>query len=71
MQRYLDAQLCQGLAIESFTGRQPRGPGHSGGETVVSVRTSQGQRDEGDALIGADGLWSRTRTQLLGYQARA
>eukprot|EP01034_Spumella_vulgaris_P034497 gene34496-42543_t len=40
-----------------------------GAETVVTVRTSQGKEIEGDALIGADGLWSRTRTQLLGYQS--
>ena len=33
---------------------------------VVTVRTSRGKEVEGDALIGADGLWSRTRTQLLG-----
>lgn len=33
---------------------------------VVTVHTSRGKVVEGDALIGADGLWSRTRTQLLG-----
>lgn len=36
------------------------------GDGVVTVRTSRGKAVEGDALIGADGLWSRTRTQLLG-----
>jgi len=35
---------------------------------VVTVRTSRGKDVEGDALLGADGLWSRTRTQLLGEQ---
>lgn len=69
VQRYTDAQLYQGLAIESFTDASRAAPVIPGGETVVSVRTSQGKEIEGDALIGADGLWSRTRTQLLGYQA--
>lgn len=36
---------------------------------VVTVRTSRVKEVEGDALIGADGLWSRTRTQLLGAAA--
>ena len=36
---------------------------------VVTVRTSRGKEVEGDALIGADGLWSRTRAQLLGSTA--
>ena len=35
-------------------------------DDVVTVRTSLGKVVEGDALIGADGLWSRTRAQLLG-----
>ncbi len=69
VQRYTDAQLYQGLAIEYFTDASRAAPVIPGGETVVSVRTSQGKEIEGDALIGADGLWSRTRTQLLGYQA--
>lgn len=33
---------------------------------AVTVRTNRGKEVEGDALIGADGLWSRMRTQLLG-----
>ena len=32
----------------------------------VTVRTSRGKEVEGDALVGADGLWSGTRLQLLG-----
>ena len=31
----------------------------------IQVRTSTGKAVEGDALVGADGLWSRTRAQLL------
>ena len=51
-----DAQLHLDHAIDRFT---------DNGE-VVTVRTSRGKEVEGDALIGADGLWSRMRTQLLG-----
>lgn len=70
--RYTDAQLHQGVGIESFTdasahaGRVGAVPG---AETVVSVSTTEGKEIEGDALIGADGLWSRTRLLLLGSQA--
>lgn len=69
VQRYTEAQLYQGLGIESFADASTTPPSVPGSETVVTVRTSQGKEIEGDALIGADGLWSRTRTQLLGYQA--
>lgn len=34
--------------------------------SAVSVTTTAGARVDGDALIGADGLWSRVRQQLLG-----
>lgn len=51
-----DTQLHLGHTLDAFTE----------GDGVVTVRTSQGKAVEGDALIGADGLWSRTRTQLLG-----
>lgn len=39
---------------------------HAETDGAVLVRTSRGKEVEGDALIGADGLWSRTRAQLLG-----
>jgi len=32
----------------------------------VALQTQAGLEVEGDALVGADGLWSRVRTQLLG-----
>lgn len=35
-------------------------------EGAIQVRLADGKEVEGDALVGADGLWSRTRTQLLG-----
>ena len=33
---------------------------------AVTVQTSDGLQVEGDVLVGADGLWSSVRTQLLG-----
>ncbi|RZJ09927.1 MAG: FAD-dependent oxidoreductase [Acidovorax sp.] len=53
--KYTDTQLHLDHAIDSF----------ADDGSVVTVRTSRGKEVEGDALIGADGLWSRTRTQLL------
>lgn len=55
--KYTDAQLNLEHAIDGFT---------DAGD-VVTVRTSRSKEVEGDALIGADGLWSRTRTQLLAH----
>ena len=55
LEQKTEAQLNLEHAIDSF----------SEGEGVVSVHTSRGKEVEGDALIGADGLWSRVRTQLL------
>ncbi|MGP1630730.1 MAG: FAD-dependent oxidoreductase [Giesbergeria sp.] len=48
-------QLHTNVAIESFSEAQD----------VVRVRTAQGREIEGDALLGADGLWSKVRAQLL------
>jgi salicylate hydroxylase len=56
--KYTDTQFHLDHAIERFTDA----------EGVVTVRTSRGKEVEGDALVGADGLWSRTRAQLLGEQ---
>ena len=56
LQRHSDTQLHLSHAIEHF----------ADDGSAVTVRTSRGKEVEGDALIGADGLWSRTRTQLLG-----
>ena len=55
VQESAEVQLNLGLSIDGYTQ----------GDGVVLVRTSAGKEVEGDALIGADGLWSRTRTQLL------
>lgn len=48
-------QLHAGVAIEHF----------SEVDNVVRVRTTPGREIEGDALLGADGLWSTVRAQLL------
>lgn len=50
-----DIDLHLGLGIEH----------HAETAHTVLVRTSAGREVEGDALIGADGLWSRTRSQWL------
>lgn len=36
---------------------------------VVTLKTTKGIEVEGDALLGADGLWSRVREQMLGDAA--
>lgn len=64
--KYTDTQLNLEHAIEGFTDGSAAGNAMPGAETAVSVRTSRGKEVEGDALVGADGLWSRTRLQLLG-----
>lgn len=51
-----DATLRLGQSLEAFT------PGPGG----VQVHTAQGLALEGEALVGADGLWSRVRQLLLG-----
>ena len=38
---------------------------HEDDGNVVTITTAQGKKIEGDALIGADGVWSRTRQHLL------
>lgn len=50
-----DVQIHLGCAIER----------HAEAEGAIQVRTGAGKDVEGDALVGADGLWSRTRQQML------
>lgn len=38
---------------------------HEDNGEAVTITTKHGKKIEGDALIGADGLWSRTRLRLL------
>ena len=38
---------------------------HEDNGRVVTLTTKQGKQIEGDALVGADGIWSRTRLRLL------
>ncbi|KRC20067.1 MULTISPECIES: FAD-dependent monooxygenase [unclassified Acidovorax] len=64
--KYTDTQLNLEHAIEGFSDGSTCGTAVPGAETVVTVHTSRGREVEGDALIGADGLWSGTRLQLLG-----
>jgi salicylate hydroxylase len=55
VQQHADVQLRLGEQLESFTDTP----------SLVQVRTQSGLQLEGQALIGADGLWSRVRPQLL------
>lgn len=64
--KYTDTQLNLAHAIEGFTDGSTATHAIPGAETAVTVRTSRGKEVEGDALVGADGLWSLTRQQLLG-----
>ena len=56
VQRHTSARLHLAQPLESFQ-QTPQ---------AVTVRTADGLASEGDVLIGADGLWSTTRQQLLG-----
>lgn len=51
-----EVQLNQGITIDHY----------AESDGVVLIRTTDGKEIEGDALIGADGVWGRIRTQLLG-----
>ncbi len=53
--RRRSVQLHSGVAIERF----------AEANDVVRVRTANGREIEGDALVGADGLWSTVRAQML------
>ena len=66
VEKYTDTQLNLSHAIEGFTDGSRATSPIPGAETAVTVRTSRGKEVEGDALVGADGLWSATRLQLLG-----
>lgn len=48
-------QINSGVSIEGYT--EANG--------VVLIQTNTGKEIEGDALIGADGVWGRIRSQLL------
>lgn len=56
VQRHTGARLHLARPLESFH-QTPQ---------AVTVHTADGLASEGDVLIGADGLWSTTRQQLLG-----
>lgn len=56
VQKHADVQLHLGQWLESFVDTG----------TVVQVNVLDGPTVEGQALIGADGLWSTVRGQLLG-----
>jgi salicylate hydroxylase len=56
VQQHASARLHLARPLESFH-QTPQ---------AVTVHTADGTAIEGDVLIGADGLWSRTRQQLLG-----
>lgn len=59
----LQAVRREGLAYLNL--HQPIAGFRDAGE-VVTVQTSEGKQIEGDALVGADGLWSTVRMGLLG-----
>ena len=56
VQQHTSARLHLARPLESFQ-QTPQS---------VTVHTADGVASEGDVLIGADGLWSTTRQQLLG-----
>ena len=56
VQQHTGARLYLARPLESFQ-QTPQ---------AVTVHTADGMAIEGDVLIGADGLWSQTRQQLLG-----
>jgi len=56
VQQHTDARLHLERPLQSF----------SQTEQAVTVKAATGPEIEGDALIGADGLWSTVRQQLLG-----
>lgn len=55
VQGLANVQLNLGQAVERYLQES----------STVLIHTSAGQEVEGDALIGADGVWSSIRTQLL------
>jgi salicylate hydroxylase len=56
LQPYVDIQMHVGRALQSF----------SQSPDAVQLHTTTGREIECDALIGADGLWSTVRQQMLG-----
>lgn len=59
VQQQVDVRLTLNSCVSGFTQT----------EQVVNLHTAEGLSLEADALIGADGLWSRVRQCLLGDEA--